>query len=141
MRPFFATRPDPPPVTEDSADADLLAAVALTGLTAPLLPVVRQVTGSWSWFVDRPPHSVRTGPIRVRSPAYRTMLAGGFAAEATWLGTEGCDARGQARTVVALWLPGRAGYAIDPGPVRMDLIPNGRWAARTRSVAATGRPR
>ncbi|WP_439674329.1 hypothetical protein [Embleya sp. MST-111070] len=86
------------------------------------LPVVRQVTGTWSWFVDRPPHSVETGLIWVRSPAYRIMLAGGFAAEATGLGPEGCDARGRAGTVVALWLLGRAGYPIEPEPVRMDLI-------------------
>ncbi|MGC0418741.1 hypothetical protein [Embleya sp. AB8] len=105
------------------ADAVGPVAAALPPAARGRLPQVRQVTGTWSWYVDPPPHSVRTGLIWGRGPAYRTMLAGGFAAEVTGLDTEGCDAGGQARTVLALWLLGRAGYPIDPKPVAIDLIP------------------
>jgi hypothetical protein len=105
------------------ADAVRPVAAAVPPAARGRLPQVRQVTGTWSWFVDSPPHSVRTGLIWARGPAYRTMLAGGVAAEATGFGPEACDARGQARTVIALWLLGRADLAIDPKPVDIDLIP------------------
>ncbi|GAA3139831.1 hypothetical protein [Nonomuraea roseoviolacea] len=80
------------------------------------LPVVRQWAESWATYEDDDAPSVRAFMVWGRGGTgedHRALLAAGLIDLVTGLrrgntsGGEGCDARGQARTVVALWLLGQ----------------------------------
>ncbi|WP_433226490.1 hypothetical protein [Microtetraspora malaysiensis] len=86
-------------------------------------PEVRQLTDSW-WHVDddeEPSVARFTYMVWGRAgaeDAYRAVLASGIVRPVTGLlprGRAGCDARGQSRAVVALWL---LGQAVPPAPPR-----------------------
>lgn len=94
------------------------------------LPVVRQQPASWF-----PAPSVRTADTSAHTwlvwgehaagNAYRDWLAGEVAARVTGLAAaDRCDARGQARTVIALWLLAQTtGSAAPPAPVTLQVSP------------------
>ncbi|WP_214410468.1 hypothetical protein [Sphaerisporangium fuscum] len=79
------------------------------------LPVVRQATSSW-WLYDHDDESITTFMTWGRARAadeHRATLASDLIRQVTGLrhsqtgAAEWCDARGQARTLVALWLLGQ----------------------------------
>ncbi|MFD8564238.1 hypothetical protein ACFV1N_43810 [Streptosporangium canum] len=83
------------------------------------LPVVRQLADTW-WYAQQEERSVDTFMMWGRAGAehtHRAVLASDVIRSAMgWRpppGTEGCDARGQSRVVVALWL---LGQAVPPAP-------------------------
>lgn len=120
--------------------APLAAAVPPAARAA--LPVVRQSTASW-FAVDQDLHAAPTWMVWGRGdaqPPYRDMLAGDVAALVTGLaGTDRCDARGQARTVVALWLVGRATGAIpDAAPLTIDISQSGTSGASVAKSTIIG---
>ncbi|RBQ19245.1 hypothetical protein DP939_15015 [Spongiactinospora rosea] len=100
------------------------------------IPLIRQETLSRPYSGDdtRPTVNVwMTLPRRGAAEIQRAYLAGLTAATVTGLrngrpgkrwtaeGSSGCGARGQARTLVALWLAGRSGPLLPAGGVRVWL--------------------
>ncbi|GGS49268.1 ABC transporter [Planobispora rosea] len=83
------------------------------------LPTVRQYTDSWTMHEEHDERSIGTFMAWGRArDAHRGVLASHLVDRVTGLrppGPEGCDARGQARTVVALWL---LGQTVPPEPAR-----------------------
>ncbi|TCO60738.1 hypothetical protein [Actinocrispum wychmicini] len=76
------------------------------------LPEIRQGDGVWLVW-----------PRGAAEATYRNALAGDVAAQVTGIAAER-DARGQARTVVALWLLAQtAGAVPDPAPMSVDIGP------------------
>ncbi|MDF5758264.1 hypothetical protein [Spongiactinospora sp. TRM90649] len=108
------------------------------------VPVVRQETLSEPYGGDDPRASVRvymTLSAAGAAQPHRAYLAGITAATIVGLRDgrpgrrwsaegNGCDARGQARTVVALWLAGRSAPLLPTGPVQVWL---GQGTARAFS--------
>ena len=106
------------------------------------LPVVRQSTASWSQL-DRDPRTAPTWMVWGRGnaqPAYRDMLAGDFASLATGLAApDRCDARGQARTVIGLWLVGQAtGTIPEARPLKIDISQSGTGEAAVAKSTILG---
>ncbi|GII00255.1 hypothetical protein [Planobispora takensis] len=94
-------------------------AEALPPAERPGLPIVRQYTDSWWMHEEHDERFIGTfmGWGRAQD-ANHGVLASNLVNRVTGLrppGPEACDARGQARTVVALWL---LGQAVPPEPVR-----------------------
>ncbi|GAA3012614.1 hypothetical protein GCM10017559_39520 [Streptosporangium longisporum] len=79
------------------------------------IPVIRQVPAGGPASDD--PGTPRTWTVWSTDPGrHRALLAGRVAATVTGL-EHGCAGPGRARTVVALWLAGRAGPLLEaPGP-------------------------
>jgi hypothetical protein len=120
---FCAFRPYAPWIPLWSAAVEPVAA-ALPPAVRRRVPAIRQQTASWSWAVAPARGAVPIGLAWNRADdAYRLWLAGSVAATVTGLrAEEACDARGQARAVVALWLLAQGGHAVPaPAPVSIDL--------------------
>ncbi len=85
------------------------------------IPVVTQLSDSWLQPDDlKDPASAVIGLAWDRAGSYRTVLAADVIRAVTGLAS-GCDGRGQARTVVALWLLGQLGPLTAPEPVSVRL--------------------
>jgi hypothetical protein len=106
------------------------------------LPVVRQSTASW-FGLDRDLRAAPTWMVWGRGnarPAYRNMLAGDVAALVTGLAAKDrCDARGQARTVIGLWLVGQATGAVPAAaPLKIDISQSGAGGATVAKSTVLG---
>jgi hypothetical protein len=102
------------------------------------LPVVRQQPASWTpsesvRAADRSAHTWMVWGVNAAEHEYRNWLAGDVAAKVVGLGAaHRCDARGQARTIIALWLLGQTtGSAEPPDPVTLQASPMTRIAKST----------
>ncbi|MEV6862424.1 hypothetical protein AB0M44_15680 [Streptosporangium subroseum] len=107
------------------------------------VPRVEQMTSTWSFGHNLNAPLVRP-PMEWGHPDQRTILAQDVAFWATGLNDsaaraymahpgKGCDVRGQARTVVALWLIGQVSPAEQPRDLHVDGIqgrrPGTYWGA------------
>jgi hypothetical protein len=113
---------------------------AVPPAAAGRIPVVAQDTVTFDDLSARSPAAVRTWLVWPRegtAAPHRVYLAGTAAATIVGLRTDGtrdgwrtdpCDARGQARAVIALWLAGQSGPLLAPGS-HLLWIGEGRTAS------------
>ncbi|GAA3413841.1 hypothetical protein [Streptosporangium vulgare] len=83
-----------------------------------LVPQVRQMTSAWFFGEDTEAHAVRPG-MSWGHPDQRRRLAEDLSLHVAGLRLP-CDARGQARTLVTLWLIGQASPVTRPRSLRID---------------------
>ncbi|MEU4535896.1 hypothetical protein AB0G15_13635 [Streptosporangium sp. NPDC023825] len=83
-----------------------------------LVPQVRQMTSAWFFGEDTEAYAVRPG-MSWGHPDQRKRLAEDLSFHVAGFRLP-CDARGQARTLVALWLAGQAAPVTRPESLRVD---------------------